>query len=230
MQVVIQVTSSGYSDRVNRHSTFFPDRARAIFDGLSSKGFNASSSSEGERKQGNYNFRAITRSETLATQVTFITWHCLPSLPSESPPEQPLIEYSSERRDCLTVGRAKVVPSFLSYFKTHRRPPALQSSALPSAELTYTSSLQINVKWFNLQVWGNVNAMINILFCSRMWKLFLQIHKLNDGGCLPFTKRKWNMFFWAVPAENCRNQWNIWKGSHVSLVGIFKTEIPVLFL
>ena len=98
------------------------------------------------------------------------------SLPSESPPEQPLIEYSSERRDCLTVGRAKVVPSFLSYFKTHRRPPALQSSALPSAELTYTSSLQINVKWFNLQVWGNVNAMINILFCSRMWKLFLQIH------------------------------------------------------
>ena len=125
MQVVIKVTSWGYSDHVNRHSTFSPDRARAIFDALNSKRFRASSSLERERKKRD-NFRAITLSETLSE--TAFSGHC------------------SERRDCLADGRAKVVPSFLSHFKTHPRPPALQSSAL-STELTYTSSLQVNVKW-----------------------------------------------------------------------------------
>ena len=51
------------------------------------------------------------------------------------------LTWSSESREGLAICRAKAVPSFLSYFKTlsivptqesNPRPPALQSSALPT--------------------------------------------------------------------------------------------------
>ena len=92
---------------------------------------------------------------------------------------------------------------------------------------------------FNVKAFSTNSYM----FCTnsrlKMTKATNYVRKLfNDGGCLPFTKRfwkiglesKWNTTFRVVPAENSREQRNIRKGSTVSLVGIFQTEIPVLFL
>ena len=57
----------------------------------------------------------------------------------------------------------------------------------------------------------------------------------GDNGCLLFTlsfrkirlESKWNTTFWVVPAENFREQRNIWKGSPVFPDGIIQTEISV---
>ena len=57
----------------------------------------------------------------------------------------------------------------------------------------------------------------------------------GDNGCLRFTlsfrkirlESKWNTTFWVVPAENFREQRNIWKGSPVFPDGIIQTEISV---
>ena len=40
---------------------------------------------------------------------------------------------------------------------------------------------------------------------------------------------KWNMSFLVAPAENVREQRNIWKASPVFPDGIFQAEIRVLF-
>ena len=42
-------------------------------------------------------------------------------------------------------------------------------------------------------------------------------------------KSKWNTTFGIVPAENSREQRNIWKGSPVFLDGMFQSEIRVPF-
>ena len=62
--------------------------------------------------------------------------------------------------------------------------------------------------------------------------------KLANFGCLPFGKKfpedpagnKWNTTVRVVPVENSREQQNVWKGSPVSQVGMFQTEIRVPFV
>ena len=70
--------------------------------------------------------------------------------------------------------------------------------------------------------------------------LIMTLLFIADGnwGCLPFTKSfweiqlesKWNTTFRVVSVENFRKQRYVWKGRSVFPVGIFQTEICVLFL
>ena len=99
-------------------------------------------------------------------------------------------------------------------------------------------SLQnFSAKTFKSSVWKKMVTYVplKIFFVNKLsthpGKYIMVIYHLEKRSRKILLKSKWKTTFWVlVPAENFREQRNIWKGSPVFSDGILQTEIRVPFL
>ena len=117
-------------------------------------------------------------------------------------------KWPSEPREGLAVGRAKAVPSFLSYSKTlsiglarklNLRPLALQSSTLPTELILprLIKPTQINVRhqWAIHQGWNEYNVY---LWQSSVSEELYPRHRATN--VVPFS---WCMHLWPDSIDSC---------------------------